>query len=301
MTDYFALPTQCSWIEYLRGRLPYSFKSLKEQRQRYRRRFILSDPELNLGSDYHNFWRRGNIYYMSALMLDRYILSDFWREQIQSVELGLFKGARQAGRVPPDFSPTSFYNVIQMEKVWRFARQDNLNRERVVMTNCVQAVELCLKAILSHVAHHQSGEFVFDAGHDVKALYRELPKSLQDELSVESRKFAKTYAKLRSRVSAEMVDLDENRFSQDIGWTSIRKGILDDEYTVFLDGTDPGRRELDDDWLESALNETLDGEYHRYSPEETRDEYPVQQISFGLMLGRFLYEHLFPVRLLDSS
>ena len=35
--------------------------------------------------------------------------------------------------------------------------------------------------------------------------------------------------------------------------------------------------------------------YHRYSPDEGADPYPVEPIEAGLILGRFLYEHLFPV------
>ncbi len=35
--------------------------------------------------------------------------------------------------------------------------------------------------------------------------------------------------------------------------------------------------------------------YHRYAPLRGRDEYPTRPIYLGLILGRFMYEHLFPV------
>lgn len=147
MTNYANLHPEDSWIEYLRTRVPYSFKRIEERGGGNTRRFVLFDPEPNLGADYHNFWRRGNIYYVSALMLDRADLSYFWQLQITLEEWGHLRDARSRGLSTPDVHTQPFYNMMQVEKVWRFATEDHLDRERVVMTNCMQALELCLKAI----------------------------------------------------------------------------------------------------------------------------------------------------------
>lgn len=133
------------------------------------------------------------------------------------------------------------------------------------------------------------------AGHDVAELYRNLPDSLRAELLEESRSFAHGYAQFRSGISG-IVNTDRQLAGQ-VNWSEIRRAIFENSYTAFLDGTDPGRAQLGDDWLERALRETRNGEYHRYSPEESRDEYPVRPIHSGLMLGRFFYEHLLPVPL----
>ncbi len=294
MANYTTLPEEQSWIAYLRARLPYSFKRIEEQRAGRERRFVLSEPEPDLGTEYHNFWRRGNVYYVSSLILDRHGLSDFWSQHIVAAEHGLLQGAVQGG-YPWDWPPHTFFNVIQMEKVWQFALENHIDRERVVMTSCVQTVELCLKAIQAHVAYRQHREFSFRAGHHVERLYRDLPDSLREELIAESRAFAEDYSTHRARLSSDIDDL--MRFEQQVDWAAIRKDTLDSAYTVFLDGTDPGGMDLSEDWLDRAMSETRDGEYHRYSPDESKDGYPDQQIAYGLTLGRFLYEHLFPVSL----
>ena len=298
MTSYTGLPEEESWIAFLRTRLPYSFKRIAEQHTGAERRFVLAEPEQGLGSEYHNFWRRGNVYYVSALVLDRHGLSDFWRRHIDFAELGVLRSSPQRGTLPSDWPAQSFFNVIQIEKVWQFAQENPIDRERVVMTNCVQAVELCLKAIHSHATYREYGEFSFPAGHDVQKLYGNLPDPLRKELDAESRAFARNYSTYRARVAKH---LNELGIGQQVDWAAIRQRVRDNAYTVFLDGTDPGRGELSADWLDRAVGETRDLKYHRYSPDESLDEYPVQQIAYGLLLGRFLYEHVFPVSLLRRA
>ena len=39
------------------------------------------------------------------------------------------------------------------------------------------------------------------------------------------------------------------------------------------------------------------GTYYRYAPVKDLDELPTDLINHGLLLGRFMYEHLFPVSL----
>ena len=57
----------------------------------------------------------------------------------------------------------AFYNSMQMEKVWGFAQDNHLDRERVMMTNVIQAVELGLKAIMTHAAFRETCCFKFGA------------------------------------------------------------------------------------------------------------------------------------------
>ena len=52
--------------------------------------------------------------------------------------------------------PIRFYNSMQMEKVWRFAQENHLDRERVMMSNVIQGVELCLKAISTHASYREA-------------------------------------------------------------------------------------------------------------------------------------------------
>ncbi len=55
--------------------------------------------------------------------------------------------------------------------VWGFAQDNHLDRERVMMTNVVLAVELCLKAVSTHATFRETGSFKFNIGHDVSKLY----------------------------------------------------------------------------------------------------------------------------------
>ena len=71
MTDlsYYDLRVEKTWLDYLRTRLPYSFNRVEEKGSGQSRHFVLSEPVLLTGfnaGERHNFWRRGNIYYMSG-------------------------------------------------------------------------------------------------------------------------------------------------------------------------------------------------------------------------------------------
>ena len=75
-------------------------------------------------------------------------------------------------------------------------------------------------------------------------------------------------------------------------------------YTAFVNGNDPGvgNRYLHEGWLEEALDQVQLVEqpgditqYFRYAPHEDEDELPTDLLHWILLLGRFLYEHLFPV------
>ena len=92
------------------------------------------------------------------------------------------------------------YNSMQMEKSWRFAQHNILDTERVVMANVYQALELCLKAVMTHARFRECQEFRFDWGHDVTELYGALPSPLQGEIELEARVFARDYRAFRNQV-----------------------------------------------------------------------------------------------------
>ena len=70
---YGDLKMEDSWIDYLRSRLPYSFDRIRSGGTRSSRCFVLSEPVLltgELAAERHNYWRRGNVFYMSGKLLD---------------------------------------------------------------------------------------------------------------------------------------------------------------------------------------------------------------------------------------
>ena len=84
--DYFSVGVEDTWIEYLRKRLPYSFRRVEgtagEGGRRNGRQFVLAEPVLLTGMsapEYHNYWRRGNVYYMTGILLDRANMQDIWQ------------------------------------------------------------------------------------------------------------------------------------------------------------------------------------------------------------------------------
>ena len=321
MTDttpsYGGLSVEDSWIEYLRTRLPYSFNSIEEKVGGRSRHFVLSEPVLLTGflaDEHHNFWRRGNVFYMSGKLLDYYSMSDVGQRYRTLEGVRLRTTAPGTPIVWPN-DTFAFYNSMQMEKVWGFAQDNHLDRERAMMTNVILAVELCLKAIMTHAAFRKTGCFKFNAGHDVAKLYEALPGSLRDEIAAESKVFAKDYLAFRTQVEAEIKKLMDHRPSEpqsypdakqqaEADWDQMAKRIRESNYTVFVNSNDPGttKKELHEGWFQEALDSVKPieapydiSQYFRYAPQKDKDELPIDLIRRGLLLGRFMYEHLFPV------
>ena len=82
------------------------------------------------------------------------------------------------------------------------------------------------------------------------------------------------------------------------------KRIRESNYTAFVNENDPGKtvKQLHQGWFQEALDSVRRieaphdiSQYFRHAPQQDKDELPVDLISWGLLLGRFLYEHLFPV------
>ena len=315
--SFFDLKDEDTWIEYLRTRLPYSFNRVEEKGSGQSRHFVLSEPVLLTGvnaAERHNFWRRGNIYYMSGKLLDFYSMSQIGESYRIAEVVQLLTDAGIAPYRWPSNAP-AFYNSMQMEKVWGFAQANNLDRERVMMTNVILALELCLKAVSTHASFRQTRSFRFNAGHDVAKLYAALPDSLRDEIAAESEAFAKEYVAFRANVEADIRRILDRRPSPqhphpnrkeqaEAEWDELARRIRESTYTAFVNSNDPGvdNKYLHEGWLDDALDQVKlieepgdISQYFRYAPHEDRDELPTDLIHWILLLGRFMYEHLFPV------
>ncbi len=313
--NYCDLPVEGSWIANLRARLPYGFLNIREVKPKDRPRYFqLSEPTLLTGmeaSEHHNFWRRGNVYYMTGKLMDYFSMSEAGRLYRQLEVLRLLSGHTTV-RVPWPMNPLAFYNSMQMEKVWGFVQGNHLDRERVMMTNVMLAIELCLKAVMTHANFHEFSRFEFRSGHHIVKLFEGLPNSLQEELVAESRAFAADYASFRVQVETDVREIHERSHKQLPGpaptekqaraeWDEITDRIRQSHYTAFVNSNDPGAR-ISEDWFEESLKR-IDSvrdphdisQYFRYAPAKDKDELPTDLIEQVLMLGRFLYEHLFPL------
>ena len=321
--DYFELGDEGTWIEYLRTRLPYSFSRIEKDNGKNSRNFVVSEPILlsdQEPAESHNFWRRGNVSYMTGKLLDYFSLSDIGTSLRFLEVLQLVTQEAEDLRRPWPNDLYAFYNSMQMEKVWRFAQENHLDRERAMMSNVIQGVELCLKAISTHASYREEKCFKFSTGHEVVDLYEKLPQSLRDEIAAESKTFAMEYLEYRTQVEKDIAKCKDrgrnwphiSHSVHQIGaeWEMLAKRIMESSYTAFVNSNDPGasEEELHENWLEEALNRIrlVDSKggisvYFRYAPMEDRDKLPVDLLHRVLLLGRFMYEHLFPVPLSDTS
>ena len=205
--DYFQLSDEGTWIEYLRTRLPYSFSRIEKDNGKNSRKFVVSEPILlsdQEPAESHNFWRRGNVSYMTGKLLDYFSLSDIGTSLRFLEVLQLVTQEAEDLRRPWPNDLYAFYNSMQMEKVWRFAQENHLDRERAMMSNVIQGVELCLKAISTHASYREAKCFKFSAGHEVVDLYEKLPQPLRDEIAAESKTFAKEYLEFRTQVEKDI-------------------------------------------------------------------------------------------------
>lgn len=313
--SYFALSTQGCWIDLIRARLPYSFESVEVQTSREDRltRYALSGPVLQQGAlsaTRHNFWRRGHVFYMVGKLIDCHSMAQIW--QRYRMQIGLLR--LRHPEEPFGSSAFDFYNSMQLEKVWRFALDNVLDLERVMMTNITLSLELCLKAVITHAGHLETSRFEFPSGHTIGDLYEVLPAPLRDEIADESRVFADSYAAYRSQIESKVTASRDQRTKALLNtqvmrderdrWESIAADLNDFGYTAFVSSNDPGM-DLDkrrDVWLCDALGQIGDThgfgdamQYYRYAPASEVDELPVDPIHSALLLGRFFYEHLFPM------
>ena len=165
--SYDALEVDASWIDYLRRRLPYSFLKINRQKtpqgeisgkkRRPRHHYILTEPKLGVGAEYHNFWRRGYSYYVAGKLTDTHNLSELWIDYRRLLAERVLHGG--SSRAVAVFATQHNYNAMQMEKLWAPVEGNHLDRERVAMTNVCQAIELCLKAVKAHAEYREHTVF----------------------------------------------------------------------------------------------------------------------------------------------
>ncbi len=234
---------------------------------------------------------------MSGKLLDYYSMSQIG-ESYRMAEVGqLLTNSGTSSYIWPS-NAFAFYNSMQMEKVWGFAQDNHLDRERVMMTTVILAVELCLKAIATHATLGDRGCFKFSAGHDVVKLYEALPESLRDEIASESEVFAKEYVAFRAESEADIRRIFGRRTSQpqahpkrkeqaETEWNELAKRIRESTYTAFVNSNDPGvgNKYLHEGWFQEALDQVklIEGpgdisQYFRYAPHEDKDELPTDLI-----------------------
>lgn len=295
--DYANLPIEDSWVDYLRTRLPYSFRRVRKEKQRY----VLSGPHLSTSwAEFHNFWQRGHVHYAVGKLIDVHTLPTYWQAYSDTHESKLRRGM---GPIPeyPVYTAHDAVNALQLERLWAFAAHDHLDRERVTMTTICQAVEFCLKALQTHTGYRSTGVFAFADGHNLKVLYESLPCDLRQELHCESVGFADKF-----RDFGKVIEDAVSRFRRDPfappdpdAWKRLKDHIDEFSYTSFVNVNDPASVEAlgctPENWFETAIDSIEGITYHRYSPFQGKDKYPTTRIHRGLMLGRFMYEHLFPV------
>ena len=311
---YHDLEVEDSWLKYLITRLPYAFMAISPERtQAGIRIFKLSDPVLLTGinaPERHNFWKRGNVYYMTGKLLDFYSMPQV-SSRYRLLEVLQLQNQAPIVKFGWPTDAFTFYNSMQMEKVLGFLQPNPLDRERVMMSNVILAIELCLKAVMTHANYCETGSFEFSQGHDVVELFESLPDSLQKEMREESKVFAIEYPAFRNPVEAKVWEIDARRPVRKLEipseqqaqqeWGQITDRIRKSSYTAFVGSNDPGN-EIPEDWLEKSLErikmvkDANDiSQYFRYAPTKDKDELPTDLIAHVLLLGRFLYEHLFPV------
>lgn len=313
--DYNTLPVEDSWVAYIRTRLPYSFKRIQAMNRHSW--YQLNDPELlqdaPFSSAYHNYWKRGNIFYIMGKIGDCHGLFDAGSYIRRAIEEPV--ESEVSGPLLPVVLPISHdvWTTLQSEKMWRQARSHILERERVAMSNVFQGIELCLKAVTVHARYRENGAFSFSATHDVNALFEGLPTALRDEMVEESAEFAVDYYEYQTKIVAEVKEISKRHslaVRPDLSpweplrqeWMRLLQQMDSTPYTVHSNGPDVSvLPTAAKDWLANALDhlksvEGMDrGTYFRYAPLHDADELPVNTLNKVLLLGRFLYEYLFPV------
>lgn len=320
MSDHYAtLPVEGRWVPYLRTRLPYSFKRIQEIKAS--RRYQLDEPFLTedtpFSAVYHNYWKRGNIFYLMGKIGDCHELSNAGEQIHVHIENPLW--SQVYGPMLPQLLPFSqdIWNTLQVAKMWKQVQGYTLERERVAMSNVLLAVELCLKAVMVHARKYEDNVFTFDITHDISQLFDHLPRPLQDEIVEESAKFAVEYYTYCRDIRENVLNMHGGyRNSMNImrdpelweaarqRWVQLLEQTDGSPYTVFANNSeaavDPS---LADSWFTESLAqlksiEGMDrGTYFRYAPFHSTDELPPDILSHVLLLGRFLYEYLFPVAL----
>ena len=158
------------------------------------------------------------------------------------------------------------------------------------------AVEMCLKALAAHASYRRCGRFEWHDTHNIQCLYGSLPKDLQGVLIDESQKFvldtvdANQHAAVAVKALGQPPNgiIEQQRY---LKWYFKAKAVMDEHNVNALAEPFPGSPE----WLLEAVAAATDVVNDRYGPQNAPDRYDQEPLMANYMLGRFFYEHLFPL------
>ncbi len=225
----------------------------------------------------------------------------------------------QQATAPMRLDPVGLHNSRQLERMWQRAQDNRLDRARAKMTHVIHEVELCIKAIATHAAYRTDGVSQRPDGHDMVRLCGTLPRSLQEELCAESETVVGNYTASTRGLEQKIAEVKVIRGQ----YPSTASGAQEDKetlewladqvnhksYIFLLERHDPGSsaKYLHSGWLAEAIDQLKEfagmgdvSSYFRYSSGTSYDALPPDVVLWGIVLSRFLYEHLFPVPMDDQ-
>lgn len=278
-----------NWIEYLYPRLMYSFKKIKKNHNE----FTLFEPEKIVKGDsvFHNFFQRGYIFYATGKMIDIPSLSKYF---------GFYRGYSSQLEMRSLLFLSDYFNAMQLEKMRFHVEKNHFDRERVAMTNICQAIEFCLKALQVHAGYWETRKFSFKEGHNCNKLFKNLPEGLQSELKDQSKDFCRCYKENVRKVNTELEKLENeflnnmNNRNHRLDWDGVGTRVESNPLSYILYANDPVLN--DEGWFIEAIENLPDSKDYKYGPTTgiTEDVPKVKPIHYGITLGRFFYEYLFP-------
>ena len=114
-------------------------------------------------------------------------------------------------------------------------------------------------------------------------------------MQIESVAFAEKYAAFRQTVEDKILQLEKRRFAPPdfnarpdvVAWKNIADEVDRTAYTAFVGKNDPASAGTvgckPEEWFDRAIKDIGKMTYHRYSPFQGRDEYPVEPIHLGFL------------------
>ena len=308
--DYFQLPDghAISWIDWLKPRLRYSFKSCTEGRQEY----TLNGPFIaSVFGEYHNLYLKGRGFYAAGRILDRQYLDKLMREyrRVSAHDQLRSKFRSLSSESSNRHHWWKNHAAMEISKLYDALTSGFVDRDRFPTSNIYLGVEMCLKAVCTHANFREHGTWKFPKTHDMIQLWDRLPQGLQNDIVQASVDFKKEYSAYRDTVDA-ILKSATRQATGTISMTDDRKNsayVQHDQklahacsekpYSLFFNENDQlNVEDLSDDWLLKSMSAIRDLNYHRYGEDgiSTYDPLPTGIVNLTHWLGKLFYEHLFP-------
>ena len=297
------------WLTFTREHIATSYKKLDQQKNCG----VFSEPvgdvdDSFFGNTYINFHDLGATFYTAAKLLDDYRLIEIMDKYRFNCEVTDRFTYDKLGDIQLQFAPTKdqredLIAAVQYEHLLRLFNQRRVNAERFITTNMRHATELCLKALAAVANNRLDKRYTFPWTHSLIAIYEKLPKDLRREIEAELPKFADAYAKQAQEMTAMRRQICEGGTlvsiskSREFVINHVVALLNNNSYTSF-ENNEPDSLNVDGQWLVEALRKGPSFDDHRYGPKQGPDEYPSVWVNNALILGRFFYEHLFPVSII---